>query len=112
MLVKSAFGYTVLLILLTTVIFIFIDDFTYTLNPLLNEMKNEKKNYNLPKALGIAFVITIIFIILKEKVLKENVLNVSNIKVNNIKGKKMNNIKLNNNNINNNVNNILKLLKK
>lgn len=109
MLVKSAFGYTVLLIILTTVIFIFIDDFTYTLNPLLNEMKNEKNNYNLPKALGIAFVITIIFIILKE-----NVLNGSDIKVNNINGKKINNMKLNNksnNNINNNVNNILKLLK-
>ena len=108
MLVKSAFGYTVLLILLTTVIFIFIDDFTYTLNPLLNEMKNEKNNYNLPKALGIAFVITIIFIIIKEKVL-----NVSDIKVNNINGKKLNNIKLNNksNNFNNSINKILKSLK-
>ena len=108
MLVKSAFGYTVLLILLTTVIFIFIDDFTYSLNPLLNEMKNEKNNYNLPKALGIAFVITIIFIIIKEKVL-----NGSDVKVNNINGKKINNMKLNNkgNNFNNSINKIFKSLK-
>lgn len=83
MLVKNVFAYTVLLTLLTTVIFIFIDDFTFTLKPVENEFKKKENNYNLPKALGISFVITIIFILIKEKVM-----NTSN-----------NNLKNNNNNI-------------
>jgi hypothetical protein len=103
MLVKSAFGYTVMLILLTTVIFIFIDDFTYKLNPLLNEIRNEKNNYNLPKALGIASVITLLFILLKEKVLNVNTINNTTKNNTKLKNKRINNL--------NNINRILKSIK-
>ena len=125
MLVKNVFAYTVLIILLTTVIFIFIDDFSFTLKPVENEFKKEENNYNLPKALGIAFAITIVFILIKEKLLisspeklkndsNNNIIKkiINNKKSNNLKG---NNKKMYNNNfntINNNINRLLKKLKK
>ena len=139
MLVKNVFAYTVLIILLTTVIFIFIDDFSFKLKPVENEFKKEENNYNLPKALGIAFAITIVFMLIKENILissdKTSTNNIAKNNSNNIikkitNNKKINNKKINNkninnknisnkknnnnnfNNINNNINRLLKKLKK
>lgn len=126
MLVKNVFAYTVLLILLTTVIFIFIDDFTFTLKPVENEFKKEENNYNLPKALGIALAITFVFILIKEKLIFSSYNMPKNNSNNNIIKKITNNKKItndkniyykkiNNNNfntINNNINRLLKKLKK
>ena len=124
MLVKNVFAYTVLIILLTTVIFIFIDDFSFKLKPVENEFKKEENNYNLPKALGIAFAITIVFMLIKENILissnKTSTNNITKNNSNNIikkltNSKKINNKNMNNNNfnkINNNINRLLKKLKK
>ena len=124
MLVKNVFAYTVLIIILTTVIFIFIDDFSFKLKPVENEFKKEENNYNLPKALGIAFAITIVFMLIKENILissnKTSTNNITKNNSNNIikkltNSKKINNKNMNNNNfnkINNNINRLLKKLKK
>ena len=115
MIVRNVFAYTVLLVLLTTVIFIFIDDFCFTLKPVENEFKKEENNYNLPKALGIAFAITFVFILIKEKVIMPSRNNLKNNSNNNIIKKITNNKKNNYKNfssINNNINKLLNSLKK
>ena len=108
MIVRNVFAYTVLLVLLTTVIFIFIDDFTFTLKPVENEFKKKENNYNLPKALGIAFAITFIFILIKEGTFESSNNNLSNNNI--VKKITMNNNK-NSYSINNNINRIFKSLK-
>lgn len=108
MIVRNVFAYTVLLVLLTTVIFIFIDDFTFTLKPVENEFKKKENNYNLPKSLGIAFAITFIFILIKEGTFESSNNNLNN---NNIVKKITKNNNKKSHSINNNINRIFKSLK-